>query len=456
MGDNEEWKENAIEQSLKRIVDCINDNIEEEPRKSVIFEFYPTIEEQDVRGTLVSYPGILANSGTVRVSTKQIDQLDKMLNEKGLIDDFSKIARNARQNRSFGFRSSEFIHKLLAENVDESSLISTAIDEVLERPTIWYATAYFYGLTTGNFEFSLDQLVLRGPKDEDFPIFQGLGRDDSVYAGFSDDCFEEPDSVPIINRWEPVHSIAKWDVSSIPKKRDVENELRREVERILQELRLIKADRFMISKWSAFTETALTDPISITESGMRSSQSTGFDSITRFDEKDAEKFNLIADAIIRRKIAEEDLARRIARARSMYNLSCERADVESILFSVIGLETLYTDGNQELRHKLAFRTATLLNKLWGDKGYEVYERISAAYNIRSKFVHGGALEKHRDAIENIVQDLREYLRCSILIWLGGVLSEDTTSQDMRKKIDVSYFKTEADSQVDDFLSTVFY
>ena len=456
MGDNEEWKVNAIEQSLKRIVDCANDNVEEEPHKYASYRFYAEIEEQDVKGTFVSYPGYLTKTDTWSVSKEQVDRLDKIINEKGLVDDFSKIAKSARKNQSFEFRSWRFIHELLAENVDKSSLISTAVDEVLERPAIWYVTAYFYGLTTENSEFSLDQLILRGPKDEDFPVFQGPRRDDDIYAGFDSHYFKDPDDIPRIRRWEPVHSIAKWDVSSIPKKRDVENKLRIEVEGILQELRLIKADRFMISKWSAFTETALTDPIFITESGTLSLQSTGFDSVTRFDEKDAEKFNLIADAIIRKEIAERDLARRIVRARSMYNFSCERTGIESILFSVIGLETLYTDGNQELRHKLAFRTATLLNKLWGDKGYEVYERISAAYNIRSKFVHGEPLEKHENEIENLIQDLREYLRCSILIWLGGVLREGTTSQDMRRNIDLSYFKTEADSQIDDFLSTVFY
>ena len=88
-----------------------------------------------------------------------------------------------------------------------------------------------------------------------------------------------------------------------------------------------------------------------------------------------------------------------------------------LAYAVFGLEALYLGRDEfgELRHRLAQRVAKVMHLLGKEQDpMRAYESVKKAYNIRSRFVHGG-YEELKD-IKLLIR-IVEYLRLSILIFM---------------------------------------
>jgi hypothetical protein len=94
--------------------------------------------------------------------------------------------------------------------------------------------------------------------------------------------------------------------------------------------------------------------------------------------------------------------------------------VESRISSaVMCLEALYLRRSErmELSRRFRQRIAKILS-FFGHSPLDVYRHLTRAYEIRSDFVHGAPfLEEHREKATEIVDNVLEYARLSILLFL---------------------------------------
>lgn len=125
---------------------------------------------------------------------------------------------------------------------------------------------------------------------------------------------------------------------------------------------------------------------------------------------------------------------------------------------VMGFEALFSvTSNLELKFPINLRIAKLLSKL-GFVAVEVKGKLDDAYDIRSKFAHGGILsirEKSKfqikyGSIEVLLRDILEYLRICLLI----MVTITSQKKDMIQLIDTSFLDNEANKMLGKVLSSV--
>ena len=119
--------------------------------------------------------------------------------------------------------------------------------------------------------------------------------------------------------------------------------------------------------------------------------------------------------------------------------------------AVMGLEALYLGGGeqQEMSYRLRMRVSRLL-RLIGFDPNETRERIKDAYEIRSKYVHGGLLnQKDRHKIERKHGDINDfpkiimdYLRASIV-----ALLKRPSKNSLIQKIDDSFLDSQKEAEI---------
>ncbi len=111
---------------------------------------------------------------------------------------------------------------------------------------------------------------------------------------------------------------------------------------------------------------------------------------------------------------------------------------QGLLFSVMGLEALFLEGQPEARRTLSTRTALLLG-LAGLDSVKVRDNVGIAYRLRSEYVHGADFDSEGARQITIMhREMRDYLRRAILTFLacespkGELLGElDVASVDLR-------------------------
>lgn len=139
-------------------------------------------------------------------------------------------------------------------------------------------------------------------------------------------------------------------------------------------------------------------------------------------------------------------------AYDRYNDSLEGHVVEKRVSSaVMGLEALYLGAGeqQEMSYRLRMRVSKLLSLISFDPN-ETRERIKDAYEIRSKYVHGGLLnQKGRQKIERKHGDINEfpktimdYLRASIV-----ALLRRPSKNSLIQKIDDSFLDSSKEEEI---------
>jgi len=106
-----------------------------------------------------------------------------------------------------------------------------------------------------------------------------------------------------------------------------------------------------------------------------------------------------------------------------FELSYDIALLYSPIDIMIGLESLYMADDKELSYKLAMRAAYLLGET-PERRNEIFSTIKAAYEVRSKLVHGNEIKDKVKISQGmfvssfeLTYHVREILRESILIFL---------------------------------------
>lgn len=101
---------------------------------------------------------------------------------------------------------------------------------------------------------------------------------------------------------------------------------------------------------------------------------------------------------------------------------------------ISAFEALFSTSSSELSHKLSERVAFFLNR-YGHEKKEVFGNIKAAYEIRSKLVHGADLSKSKiEASRQISTVCDSYLREIMQLAFG--------EENLKRKIDVPQDKLE--------------
>lgn len=122
-----------------------------------------------------------------------------------------------------------------------------------------------------------------------------------------------------------------------------------------------------------------------------------------------------------------------------FNFAKERdSNEDKIVDFVIALEALYLNGDHgEFTYKLAHHAASMLGSTF-DRRRVAFERVKAAYNLRSQIVHGGSDPKKRKITNEDVEKVDNYVRISIVKYLN--LNKKYNSKKLiLEKIDESLF-----------------
>jgi len=136
---------------------------------------------------------------------------------------------------------------------------------------------------------------------------------------------------------------------------------------------------------------------------------------TRVTEATASWFKMNGVKILKRIWSEGIVGKRLCRAIKMHEDATYRDPIESLLFSIIGFETLFSlKSRQELRLKLTMQVATMVHLSGWNHKMVAYDDVERAYSYRNKFVHGDDIE--REFPLDLAQTIREYLRACILMW----------------------------------------
>lgn len=125
--------------------------------------------------------------------------------------------------------------------------------------------------------------------------------------------------------------------------------------------------------------------------------------------------------------------------------------------AVMGLEALYLGGGeqQEMGYRLRMRVSRLLSLIGFDPN-KTSESIKDAYEIRSKYVHGGLLnrndrqkiEKKHGNINEFPKIIMDYLRASIV-----VLLKRPSKTSLIQKIDNSFLDSSKEEEIEKLLFT---
>ncbi len=137
--------------------------------------------------------------------------------------------------------------------------------------------------------------------------------------------------------------------------------------------------------------------------------------LTRITEATASWFRMNGGKILKRIWSKGILGKRLRRAIKMLEEATFRDPIETILFSIIGFETLFSlSTRQELRLKSTLQVATMIHLSQWARKMVAYDDVEMAYTYRNKFVHGDDIED--DFPLYLGYTIREHLRACILMW----------------------------------------
>jgi len=147
-----------------------------------------------------------------------------------------------------------------------------------------------------------------------------------------------------------------------------------------------------------------------------------------------------------------------ARKVSPISVACEwftksvlsSGNVEArIMAATACLEALLMDKEAELSHRLSERAAALLRHA-GHNPREVYDNVRSAYDIRSRYVHGSAMDrKQAPSATSLARNLAEYCRLALSIFIQ--LSATRPKKEIVRILDDSIFEAKA---LDDLRSII--
>ena len=235
---------------------------------------------------------------------------------------------------------------------------------------------------------------IRKPIDSDFPYrIRGVHSEENYYITYD------------------IDSVVEWEVDDI-----IKNSLstQREVERMIRLLRLGVGGNWVSRGWRVIDLPEVPKLIPEVDTKCNNLMKSSPHRIAWFTADSASWFRENGLFLLKRFTHDDKVAVRLRRATDMYQDALFRIPEESVLFAVIGLESLYSAARSELRIGISQRVSVIINQLFPDVQSIVFDDVYKAYAVRSKFVHGDIPDADDTTYLSLM--LCEYLRISILVW----------------------------------------
>lgn len=309
-----------------------------------------------------------------------------------------------------------FFDRLLQEPENRDKIIRIALEEILQVPADWKCAVFLNGLVSKKWH-KVNEITIRPPVDADFKTHKVL-----VVEGVNP-------AIPLDVRETKVYavsSVLEFVAHDIPRgimPGHWEN-YEKVVSAIKQETRLLKLSTgggWKFTSWAAESDSVMAFSAVDNRFPMEVYRiSLGIFEFSHFKEREKDVYNLVRHIVYPEyinKIENQSKKLRSAlRAMELFNEASIRPPLESLLFSIIGLESILLRDSGEMRLKLSTRTAVLLECL-GYSRSEVFRNVYNAYKVRSEFVHGDIIED--DDTDILAPKILEYLRFAILMWLDS-------------------------------------
>ncbi len=314
--------------------------------------------------------------------------------------------------------------------------IDVALAELNGTPVRWRCKVFLQGLKADG-PISAGNLIIRPIDISDLPIYRGapnfqppiLIQRDLVFNASSVITLEH-DEIPVGLKGLP-HIVER-------------------IELMLSKLRVSKGGDWVSTAWFAESEW-VTEYSKFSHTSfcpgrpflLMPDHGTIKLPITTFTSADGLKFSDLESEVFPNLKHNWKTTRKIQFAFRMYNECVQRPIEERLLFSIIGLESLYLSGDTELRLRLAIRTGMLMGLLGYNRAL-VYNDVLDGYKFRNAFVHG---EKNDSSgLDEKMHRIIEYLRLSLLVWLE-VNSKKSVMNDLLQELECAAMDPEKDELI---------
>jgi len=107
------------------------------------------------------------------------------------------------------------------------------------------------------------------------------------------------------------------------------------------------------------------------------------------------------------------------------------------------LECLFSTGDTEVSHKVSERVALYIGKNSNDR-YKIFKTIKHAYTLRSRFVHGDAVDK-KHSLQSQLKEISKEIDGLLRTIFTKVILEDSVmfllkTQDLKARLEAQIFK----------------
>ncbi len=421
-----QFMEKTLGQLAKEIIVYKNEQLKEEDWQEMVYPlFAPELMTSSYQGSVIHYNPIDNNYIIRGLTIKALEAFYNHIKslkvyEKSLVK-FALHQRNQEgwvgeiADKMGAFVLDNFVSRILTEENDIDMLVRVASQEVLGMPASWICKVSILGFTPEEEVVSAGRLTIRVPVVEDFPLRIGRWSNGRVLD-------------PSRTDTEQVQTILEWKQEGIPRGMNARQELTTAILDKMRLFRLSKGGRWIVSGWDASTDWVIEmshyndKNTSHNLIGKRMSEpDTNAFPIVQFTKDDASKYEELETKVFGILNNQYYGVKAASRALAFYDEATQRKPLEAILFTTIGLESLYARQETEQQFKMATRVTVALTCEEYQRA-TIFDDVLDAYRIRNDFVHGAPADEEK--AKKIGDRLLEYLRRSILLWLqSGCLSK---------------------------------
>ncbi len=433
--------------ALIPLVEEIKENhLDYSTEHTYLARYTPEIIEYGEFGILIEYPESYERVNETEVPSREcVLEFLKIVNKhRKYKTDFSILTNYSGSLAENTELTKHLIRCLLDEDVDAEHSVDVFLSEIHDTPISIDVDLFIWGLQVDERGYDPIFGVIRRPLGSDFTKY---------YRVWGESDLEFPQCYRPIS-WDhwPYHSVIEWRICNVTKEpRHVEEVLEQAIG-LLDELSLSIGVTTILAGYSARTDLTFEPHVPLWKS-REHKLGTLFDwegHIPRprqLELKHILVHNVLTRTTFPRLQEKCQLVSRVKTALKMYRESSRKSkDVEGILFSTVGLESLYTSDEQELRYKMAVRVSGIMEITRNDRK-EAYEKVLEAYKIRSKFVHGEIGDLDSNQWSEIRRALVEYLRISILVFLRLPISKNKEITKFHSMLDSMHVDDDAKKRI---------
>jgi hypothetical protein len=451
VGNVTNYSNDEVKKILNQIAEAVTEfahSAQPDEKKYLVYQTYhPKITLGSEHGIPVRYePGPTERIPSFkRESRIRIQDKIKETHQK-LVDIIGSVFQGDGVLGAFNYLDHLLKHP---ENKDEISRI--ALEEILQVPTDWNCIVFLNGLVCRR-SYKINGIIIRPPKATDFKLHRVLLVENT-----------RP-NIPLEVRegvFFVVSSVLEFVAHNIPRGFthtffDNYGALLSAIENEIDILRLSVGGRWKYSSWYAKTNQVLFNPLIDNRLPYeRYLLKLGILEYSYFKEKEKDMYSFVRNQLYPKYMQSVDRRSKKLlsplRALKMLNEAAQRPPLESILFSIIGLEAILQREPSEMRLKLSTRTAILLECL-GYSRSKVFDDVYESYKIRNEFVHGDTVDEKKASDK--APKLLEYLRLAILMWLDSDCKTSKEEQNLHTNLERASMQEEKLEEISNRFKTV--